>query len=45
MIQAKKHKIYNLKQNKVALNEGDKKFRGCICDDKINTLAHRDHKI
>ena len=41
MIQAKRHQIYTLKQNKVALNEDDKEeFKICIRNNKINTLAH-----
>jgi hypothetical protein len=39
MIQAKRHQIYTIKQNKVALNEDDKEeFKRHILENKINTL-------
>ena len=42
----KKHQIYTLKQNKVALNEDDnEEFKRYICKNKINTLAHGHYKI
>jgi hypothetical protein len=41
MIQAKKHKIYTIKQNKVALNEDNRdEFKRYICENKIDTLAY-----
>lgn len=46
MIQAKRHQIYTLKQNKVALNENDKEeFKRYICKNKVDTLAHGHYKI
>jgi hypothetical protein len=41
MIQAKKHKIYTIKQNKVALSEDNRdEFKRYICENKIDTLAY-----
>lgn len=38
MIQVKRHQIYTLKQNKVALNKDDKEeFKQYICNNKTNT--------
>ena len=48
MIQAKKHTIYTIKQNKVALNDDDnskEEFKRYILENKIDTLAHGHHKI
>jgi hypothetical protein len=41
MIRAKEHKIYTIKQNKVALNEDNRdEFKKYICENKIDTLAY-----
>jgi hypothetical protein len=46
LIQAKKHQIYTVKQNKVALNAEDKdEFKRYICDNKIDTLAYGHYQI
>jgi hypothetical protein len=52
LIQTKKHQIYTIKQNKVALNEDDKEeFKRYILrairleEDKVFTLAHGHYQI
>jgi hypothetical protein len=46
MIQAKRHQIYIIKRNKVALNEDDKEeFKRYILENKIDTLAHGHYQI
>jgi hypothetical protein len=46
MTQAKRHQIYTIKQNKVALNEDDKEeFKRYILENRIDTLAHGHYQI